>query len=304
VRVSVCIAPDAIEMIGLPGTSPANTSSTPQFQSTQSELGSHINTLAIDIGGTGVKAIVLNEQGTPLTERGRIATPKPATPTAMMKTIAQLAKTQGEFDRVSVGFPGVIRHGVVHTAPNLGNALWKGCNLVGVLATRLKKPVRAANDADVQGFGAIQGKDIELVITLGTGFGSAMFVDGKLVPNLELGHHPFRDNETYEEQLGDTILKNIGKKKWNKRLAKAIDTLDRVFNFDHLYIGGGNSKKVSLILPEKVTLVPNTAGLLGGIAFWNLSADDPMNRWVQAKQTKRRASKRRVKPSSKKRQKG
>ena len=203
-----------------------------------------------------------------------------------------------------MGFPGVIRHGFVFTAPNLGTVLWKGFNLVGALTTRLKKPVRAANDADVQGFGAIQGKDIELVITLGTGFGSAMFVDGKLVPNLELGHHPFRANETYEEQLGDKILKKIGKKKWNKRLAKAIETLDLVFNFDHLYIGGGNSKKVSLVLPEKVTLVPNTAGLLGGIAFWKLGTNDPMNRWVQPKRTKTNTRKLRSKRTGKKPQKG
>ena len=250
-----------------------------------------MKTLAVDIGGTGIKAIVLDEKGNPLTERGRIPTPKPASPSAVTKTIVELAKGQGEYDRVSVGFPGVIRHGVVYTAPNLGNALWKGFNLVSALTTKLKRPVRAANDADVQGFGAIQGKDIELVITLGTGFGSAMFVDGKLVPNLELGHHPFRDGETYEEQLGEGTLKKIGKKKWNKRLAKAIETLDRVLNFDRLYIGGGNSKKVTLILPEKVTLVQNTAGLLGGIAFWNLGANDPMNRWIQAKQSKTKSSK-------------
>ena len=250
-----------------------------------------MKTLAVDIGGTGTKAIVLDEKGKPLTERGRLPTPKPATPSAVTKTIIALSKSQGEFDRVSVGFPGVIRHGVVYTAPNLGNELWKGFNLVSALTTKLQRPVRAANDADVQGFGAIRGQDIELVITLGTGFGSAMFVNGKLVPNLELGHHPFRDDETYEQQLGEETLQHIGKKKWNKRLEKAIETLDRVFNFDHLYIGGGNSKKVTLILSEKVTLVPNTAGLLGGIAFWNLGEDDPMNRWIQAKQSKRKPSK-------------
>ncbi|GJL50635.1 ROK family protein [Candidatus Nitrospira salsa] len=260
-----------------------------------------IKTLAIDIGGSGIKAIVLDEMGTPLTERGRIATPKPALPTAITETIAKLAEAQGEFDRISVGFPGVIRHGIVYTAPNLGNAIWKGFNLVEALTTQLKKPVRAANDADVQGFGAIQGKNIELVITLGTGFGSALFVDGKLVPNLELGHHPFHDHETYEEQLGNATLEKIGKKKWNKRLAKAIKTLDRVLNFDHLYIGGGNSKKVNLVLPEKVTLVPNTAGLLGGIAFWNLGQDDLMNRWIQAKETekvtaKQRSQRKKIKP--------
>ncbi|UCE63327.1 MAG: ROK family protein [Nitrospirota bacterium] len=243
-----------------------------------------MKTLAIDIGGTGTKAIILDEEGTPLTERGRLPTPQPATPKAILGVIGQLAKGQGPFDRVSVGFPGVIRHGVVFTAPNLDPS-WVGFNLVAGLTRLLKKPVRAANDADVQGFGAIKGQDIELVITLGTGFGSALFVDGKLVPNLEMGHHPFRNGKTYEELLGDKALKKIGNKKWNKRLFKAIETLDRVLNFDNLYIGGGNSKKVHNPLPEKVALVSNAAGLLGGIAFWKFEADDPMNRWVQA-QTK------------------
>ncbi|MDX1410611.1 MAG: ROK family protein [Nitrospirales bacterium] len=246
-----------------------------------------MKTLAIDIGGTGTKAIILDEEGTPLTERGRLPTPQPATPKSILKVIGQLAKGQGPFDRVSVGFPGVIRHGVVFTAPNLDPS-WGGFNLVAGLTRLLKKPVRAANDADVQGFGAIKGQDIELVITLGTGFGSALFVDGKLVPNLEMGHHPFRNGKTYEELLGEKALKKIGTKKWNKRLFKAIETLDRVLNFDHLYIGGGNSKKVCTPLPKKVALVSNAAGLLGGIAFWKFEADDPMNRWVQA-QTKGRS---------------
>ena len=241
-----------------------------------------IKTLAIDIGGTGIKALILDEKGTPLTERGRVATPQPALPETMIAAMKELAKAQGEFDRVSVGFPGVIRHGVVSTAPNLDSS-WRGFQFVAALSKVLNKPVRAANDADVQGFGAIQGCDIELVVTLGTGFGTALFVDGKLVPNLEIAHHPFRDGETYEEQLGVKALKKIGKKKWNKRLAKAIKTLDRVLNFDYLYIGGGNAKKVTLTLPHNVKLVPNTAGLLGGIAFWNFGANDPMNRWVQAK---------------------
>ena len=239
-----------------------------------------MKTLAIDIGGTGIKAIILDEEGTPKTERGRLSTPQPPTPKAILGVIALLAKGQGAFDRISVGFPGVIRHGVVFTAPNLDPS-WRGFNLVEGLSRLFKKPVRAANDADVQGFGAIKGKDIELVVTLGTGFGSALFVDGKLVPNLEMGHHPFRNGKTYEEQLGDRAFKKVGRKKWNKRLFKAIETLDRVLNFDTLYIGGGNSKKVNTPLPEKVALVSNTAGLLGGIAFWKFDADDPMNRWVQ-----------------------
>jgi polyphosphate glucokinase len=224
----------------------------------RTKVSKTMKTLSIDIGGTGTKAIILDAEGTPLTDRGRLPTPQPATPKAILGVIGQLAKGQGPFDRVSVGFPGVIRHGVVFTAPNLDPS-WGEFNLVAGLTRLLKKPVRAANDADVQGFGAIKGRDIELVITLGTGFGSALFVNGKLVPNLEMGHHPFRSGKT-----------------------KAIETLDRVLNFDHLYIGGGNSKKVMDPLPEKVSLVSNAAGLLGGIAFWNFEADDPMNRWVQA----------------------
>ena len=256
-------------------------------------------TLAIDIGGTGTKAIILDEEGTPLTERSRLPTPQPATPKSILGVISKLAKSQRPFDRVSVGFPGVIRHGVVSTAPNLDPS-WSGFNLVLGLSRILDKPVRAANDADVQGFGAIKGQDIELVITLGTGFGSALFVDGKLVPNLEIGHHPFRNGKTYEEQLGDKALKKMGAKKWNRRLFKAIETLDRVLNFDYLYIGGGNSKKVRTPLPEKVALVSNAAGLLGGIAFWKFEADDPMNRWVQGESKSGRPTGRPEKGSRKK----
>ena len=227
-------------------------------------------TLAIDIGGSGIKGILLKPTGQPIGERLRIVTPQPSTPQAVFAGIAELVQGLGSFDRVSVGFPGVIHHGQVKTAPNL-DASWPGTNLVEELEHQLKKPVRAANDADVQGYGAIKGQGVELVITLGTGFGTALFVNGHLVPNLEIGHHPFRKEQTYEEQLGANALKVVGKKRWNQRLAKAIAILDRVINFDHLYIGGGNGKKVTIPLPPHVTIVSNAAGLLGGISLW----DDP-----------------------------
>ena len=224
-------------------------------------------TLAIDIGGSGIKGILLNPSGQPVTERIRIATPQPATPQAIVPVISEIAKSLGRFNRVSVGFPGVIQQGRVKTAPNLDPS-WPGTNLVGELKRRLKKPVRAANDADVQGYGAIKGQGSELVITLGTGFGTALFIKGHLVPNLEIAHHPFRKRQTYEVQLGANALNTVGKKRWNLRLAKAIQLLDRVINFDHLYIGGGNAKKVAIALPSHATIVSNTAGLLGGIALW------------------------------------
>jgi len=226
-----------------------------------------VRTLAIDIGGTGIKAMVVSPNGKPLTKRARVKTPRPATPAAVLKTIAEMANRQGQFDRVSVGFPGVVRRGVTATAPNLdGN--WRGFKLTEMLARRLGRPVRVANDADVQGFGAIEGRGVELVLTLGTGMGSALFVDGRLVPNLEMAHHPFQRGRTYEELLGDRARKKVGGKKWNRRLLRAIRTLDHLFNYDHLYLGGGNAQKIGVKLPSNATIVENVAGLLGGVALW------------------------------------
>lgn len=226
-----------------------------------------IRTLSVDIGGSGVKALVLDVTGNPVTERARVDTPQPATPEVVINAIMVLAAAQGEFHRVSVGFPGVVRSGVTETAVNL-HSDWIGFDLETALSQRLNKPVRVINDADMQGFGAIKGKGVELVITLGTGFGSALFVDGKLVPNMEMGHHQFRKRETYEEQLGRTALDKIGQKRWNRRLEKAIASLQRLFNYDYLYIGGGEAVKVNFQLPLNVKLIPNISGLLGGIALW------------------------------------
>jgi polyphosphate glucokinase len=226
-----------------------------------------LRTLTVDIGGSGIKVMVLDEAGNPLTERSRQDTPQPPKPDVVIDTIAQLATEKGEFDRVSVGFPGVVRGGVIYTAVNL-DPDWVEFDLAGALSERLGKPVRVANDADVQGLGAISGKGVELVITLGTGFGSALFVDGKLVPNLEMGHHRFRKGESYEEQLGRATLDKVGQKKWNERLEKAIASLEHLFNYEYLYIGGGEAKKVTLELPPNVKIVPNINGLLGGIALW------------------------------------
>jgi len=226
-----------------------------------------LRTLAIDVGGTGIKAVILSETGKPLTQRRRVNTPRPATPATVIKTIVESAKQQGEFDRVSVGFPGVVRCGVTVTAPNL-DGRWGGYHLADVLTKKLGSPVRVANDADVQGYGVISGEGVELVITLGTGFGSGLFVDGKLVPNLEIGHHPLQKGKTYEDLLGDAALKKAGKKKWNKRLVRAIQTLDLVFNYDRLYIGGGNAARITVKLPENVKIVSNAAGLRGGLALW------------------------------------
>lgn len=224
-------------------------------------------TLSIDIGGSGIKVMVLDETGNPLTERVRLDTPRPPTPEAVMNTIAQLVTSVGEFDRISAGFPGVVRAGVTETAVNL-HPDWVGYDLGTALSKQFQKPARVINDADMQGLGAIAGKGVELVITLGTGFGSALFLDGKLVPNLEMGHHRFRKRETYEEQLGRAALEKVGESKWNERLGKAIASLQHLFNYDYLYIGGGEAKLVKIKLPENTKIISNLNGLLGGINLW------------------------------------
>lgn len=179
-------------------------------------------------------------------------------PGEVMDTIVALAENFESFDRVSVGFPGIIVDGIVRQAPNLAPE-WKDFNIAKILQVRLRRPVRAANDADVQGFGAIAGKGVELVLTLGTGVGTSLFTGGHLVPNLEFG----------KAKLRHEALQKEGKKQWNRRLAKFIRRLEERFHFTRLYIGGGNSKEVDIsLLPANVTIVSNLNGLVGGIGLW------------------------------------
>mgnify|MGYP000275621556 CR=1 FL=1 len=145
---------------------------------------------------------------------------------------------------------------------------WVGFPLGPELEALTKRVVRVANDADVQGLGVVEGKGLEMVITLGTGMGSALFLDGRLVPNLEIGHHPLRRGHTFEQYVCDAELVRIGKKKWNKRVRRVVDQLDPIFNYRLLYIGGGNARKIEGDLPENVRIVENVAGILGGIKLW------------------------------------
>lgn len=224
-------------------------------------------TLAIDVGGSGVKTMLLDARGAPASDRQRADTPEPATPAAVLAVVMHLVKPLGDFDRVSVGFPGVVKHGVTYTAHNL-SPKWIGFELEDVLTRKLGKPVRICNDAAVQGYGAIRGHGVELVLTLGTGLGSSLFTSGHLVPGLELAHHPWKKGKTYEEYLGKKALRADGRKRWNQNLEKALVQIASLFNYDHLFIGGGNAIKIDFPLPKHVSRVPNEDGLLGGVALW------------------------------------
>jgi polyphosphate glucokinase len=226
-----------------------------------------MRTLCIDIGGTGLKALIVDVKGRPLTERARVETPRPATPAAVIGELVKLVKDVGKYDRVSVGFPGVVVEGVVRSAPNL-DGKWAGVPLADQLAKKLGRKVRALNDAGVQGYGVIEGLGVEMVITLGTGMGCALYLDGRYVPNLELAHHPFKNGKTYEQYVGARALDKVGKKDWNKRVGKILRQIDPIWNPRRIYIGGGNAKHRKIALPTHVRVTSNVAGLLGGIALW------------------------------------
>lgn len=240
------------------------------------------HTLAIDIGGTGLKATVLDSSGVPEHDRVRLLTTYPCAPADLVSRLGALVEPLPKFDRASVGFPGVVRGGVIRTAPTfetiagLGSAVepdlvaaWRGFDLAGALGERLSVPCRVANDADVQAAGAAKGPGLELVLTLGTGLGSSVFRDGKLALHLELAHHPIRDGETYNSYLGDAARRRISKDKWNRRVARAVAILDVLIVPDAILIGGGNASKVDVDLGPKVRLIDNSQGLLGGIRLWD-----------------------------------
>ncbi len=229
---------------------------------------SGLKTLAFDIGGSGLKATVLDKRGEMLTERVRVETPQPCPPGVLLEKLKELLAQLPAFDRVSVGFPGVVRHGKTLSCKNLGSDEWDHFDLQKAIAKVTGKPTLVINDADMQGLGAIQGDGVELVITLGTGLGSALFEDGRLAPHIELAHIPFRKGQTYEQQLGNKAFKKVGKKEWNDRLEKAIEYFRILTNFDKLYLGGGNAKEVALKFGDDIEVVSNSLGMRGGIWLW------------------------------------
>lgn len=224
--------------------------------------------LSIDIGGSRIKGTILDIHGDMLLDYQRISTPKFAGPENVMQGIVELTKNLKPFTKVSIGFPGYVRGGIVYTAPNLGTNKWRKFHLSEELTDILKKPVRVVNDADLQGLGVSAGKGLEMVITLGTGFGSSLLMDGTLLPHLEIGQHPFTRKKTYDQFIGNNAMEEVGPDKWNKRFQKVLSVLKTVFNYDHLFISGGNAKKITIHLDKNITLVTNIDGIKGGAKLW------------------------------------
>ena len=240
-------------------------------------------TLAIDVGGSGLKASVLDVNGQMIADRVRIETPYPCPPTLLVDKLTELKSQLPEANRASVGFPGLVRSGRVLNIPSLSRLeyggprdeamanMWHNYDLATALADAFGIPVKVANDADVQGCAVVDGTGFEFVMTLGTGCGTAVFHEGQLLPHMELSHAPSGFGGDFDDYIGNATRKEIGNKRWRKRVGKAMKTFDDFLFFDRIYIGGGNAKHLNVTdLGPKAKIVANTAGILGGIRIWDM----------------------------------
>lgn len=248
-------------------------------------------TLTIDCGGGGLKAAVVDDSDELLCRPIRVPTPYPFPPERFVRSLldiaGQLGQECGPADRATIGMPGMVRHGVVvatphyvttagpHTAVDPGLlAAWTGYDARAALTRALDRPVLVLNDAEVHGAALVDGTGLELVLTLGTGLGSALFDDGALAPHLELSHAPVRRKRTYDRYIGELQRREIGNARWSRRVRRVVEGLRPVFRWDRLYLGGGNSALIDAenlaLLGDDVTIVPNTAGVVGGARAWKL----------------------------------
>lgn len=226
-------------------------------------------TLTIDIGGTKLKASLVAADARLAAEPVRIDTPHPSPPRVVLAALEGLIAHFSGFSRISVGFPGVVRGSRILTAPNLGTKDWAGVDIVHEIETRTGVPVRALNDAAVQGLGVVRGPGLETVITLGTGVGCAVYRDRRWLLHLELALDDF---------AGKAVLDAVGPEAWNERVAKVIGDVMRLTTCEKLYVGGGNARKVALQLPANVEIVSNVAGLIGGVRLWEPWFDEIVGR--------------------------
>lgn len=239
----------------------------------------HMDILGIDIGGTGIKGAPVNTKTGKLTGgKHRLATPHPAHPKAVAEVVSQIAKYFDYQGPAGVTFPGVVKAGITHTAANVDKS-WIGTDAADLFGSVVGGPVRVVNDADAAGvaemrFGAGKGrKGLVIMITLGTGIGSAIFVDGILVPNTEFGHLKIRGKDAELRASGRVREeKNLSWKKWSGRISEFLGHLETLFSPDLIIIGGGVSKKHEKFLPylqknTKVRIEPaqnkNESGIIG-----------------------------------------
>ncbi len=247
-------------------------------------------TLAIDCGGGGIKASVLDEDATMLVHPLRVPTPYPLPPERFVRTLDEIRRGLPPVDRATVGLPGMIRHGAVISTPHYITTRgprsrvdphlrqrWHHFDAQAALAEAFGVPTLVLNDAEVHGAGVVAGVGLELVLTLGTGLGCAMFDDGDLAPHLELSQAPVRWGLSYDTYVGEKERRRLGNPFWSRRVRTMVQALRPVMLWDRLYLGGGNGAKVVpavlTTLGDDVEVVPNAAALVGGVRAWHWRMD-------------------------------
>ncbi|WP_062516340.1 polyphosphate--glucose phosphotransferase [Demequina gelatinilytica] len=270
--------------------------------------------IGVDIGGTGIKAAPVNLKNGKFTdERYRIPTPQPSTPDAIARTVARVIAKFNPSKKVPIGvaFPGVVQHGIVKTAANVDDS-WIGTDLRAIIRDYAGHDVHVLNDADAAGygeykFGAAHGRNGSILMTtLGTGIGTAMIVDGTLVPNLELGHIMI-DGHDAEDRAAESARDRYGYDwdQWIEQLQKYYSELERLLWPDLIIVGGGVSKSHHMFLPKlrlRAPIIPadllNGAGIVGAAAAAAAEAKREHEEAKAAEKAEKRAEKRSAKEAS------
>ncbi|MDO5726608.1 MAG: ROK family protein [Bowdeniella nasicola] len=244
-------------------------------------------TLAIDCGGGGIKASVLGDDGVMHAQPVRTVTPYPLSPARLVTIICELADQLPPAARLTVGMPGMIRRGVVVYTPHyickagprtrIDPALetaWSGFDIQTALTEALNVPALVLNDAEVHACGVVIGTGLEVVLTLGTGVGNAIFDAGVLQAHAELSAAPLKWGLTYDDYLGEHERLRLGDAHWSRRVRQVVEALEPVFHWDRLYLGGGNARRITPTnaarLGRKTMIIPNAAGISGGVRAWQL----------------------------------
>ena len=221
-------------------------------------------TLAIDVGGSSVKCALLDARVRMASEQLREETPARFTPAQLLALIERMAAQMPQYDRVAVGIPGIVHRDVVYSLPASRSRAFKRFELGARLSDLLGARVRVTNDAAMHGLAAIRGEGVEMVITLGTGLGTALFIDGVLSAH----YQTLPDQDEPFSPYGDAALAKIGLRRWEKRVRDLFDQLRGITNFDRLYVGGGNAEFLRGEMPSRVKRIDSAAGILGGYRLW------------------------------------
>ncbi len=237
--------------------------------------------LGIDIGGSGIKGALVNSlTGEMLTERHRIPTPPSRKPKEMARVVAELVKHFDHKGPVGVGFPTVIKHGICKSSGNL-HKKWLNVNVPELFSEVTGLPVTVINDADAAGYATMNygigkgRKGFVLMITIGTGLGSGAFLDGELIPNMELGQIPYKKHKKIEHWAAASAKEREGlsNKQWGKRFNTFLELVDLIISPDLIILGGGTSKNfdefkeyITIDTPVIAAGLQNYAGIIGAAA--------------------------------------